>query len=62
MEIYVIILIILQDVYTFYWFWKYQKIIDIQAKEIVRLRTNNNALELIFNNLKEEEYEKNAKR
>ena len=62
MEILVIILIILQDVYTFYCFWQYQKIINLQAREIIILKTNNNALEKLFKNLKEEEYEKDAKR
>ena len=44
-------MIILQDVYTFYWFRKYQMIIDRQAKEIVDLRTTNNALVKVIENI-----------
>jgi hypothetical protein len=50
MEKIILVLYLIQCGYTFYWFRKYQKIIERQAHEIVDLRTTNNALTNIIKN------------
>ncbi len=51
MEILIIILVLIMGVYSLYWFKKYQIIIERQAKEIVNLRTTNNALAKVIENI-----------
>ena len=51
MEILILIVYIIQCIYTFYWFRKYQVIIERQIKEILDLKNTNNALVNIIHNI-----------